>query len=32
LTLHDEGDLIVDWLDQTGALLHTTQLAAQPSN
>src|SRR3954453_4075308 len=30
LTLHDDGALIIDWLDQQGTLLHTTGLRAQP--
>jgi hypothetical protein len=30
LTLHDDGELAVDWLDQHGTLLHTTPLHAQP--
>lgn len=30
LTLHDDGLLLVDWLDQHGTVLHTTQLQAQP--
>ena len=29
-TLHDDGELVVDWLDQHGTLLHTTELRAQP--
>jgi hypothetical protein len=28
LTLHDDGPLTIDWLDQNGTLLHTTHLAA----
>ncbi|MEA2133434.1 MAG: hypothetical protein QOC68_1343 [Solirubrobacteraceae bacterium] len=31
LTLHDDGALIVDWLDQHGTLLRTTRLQAQPA-
>jgi hypothetical protein len=30
LTLHEDGALAVDWLDQHGTLLHTTELGAQP--
>jgi hypothetical protein len=31
LTLHDNGRLIVDWLDRHATLLHTTRLQAKPA-
>src|SRR3954452_21626422 len=31
LMLHDDGALIIDWLDQQGTLLHTTRLGAEPA-